>query len=34
MTLVAPLAKGMRDVELQALWTYLRTLPPVPVTAP
>ena len=34
MTLVAPFAKGMKDVELQALWAYLQTVPPVPVAAP
>ena len=30
MTLLAPYAQRMKDVELQALWAYLRSLPPVP----
>lgn len=30
MTLLAPFARNMTDVELGALWTYLRSLPPVP----
>jgi mono/diheme cytochrome c family protein len=30
MTLVMPYAQRMTDVEMQALWTYLRSVPPVP----
>jgi mono/diheme cytochrome c family protein len=30
MTLVAPLAANMTDVEVRALWTYLRSVPPRP----
>ena len=30
MTLVMPAAQRMTDVELQAMWTYLQSLPPVP----
>jgi mono/diheme cytochrome c family protein len=30
MTLVTPYAKQFTDVEVQALWTFLRSLPPVP----
>jgi mono/diheme cytochrome c family protein len=30
MTFVAPYARRMSDVELQALWAYLRTVPPRP----
>lgn len=30
MTLVQPYAKSMTDVEMQALWAYLRSLPPTP----
>ena len=30
MTLIAPYAQRMKDVELQALWAYLRSLPPAP----
>jgi hypothetical protein len=29
MTLVAPYAQNMTDIELQAMWAYLRTLPSV-----
>jgi hypothetical protein len=29
MTLVLPFAQKMTEVELEALWTYLRSLPPV-----
>ena len=29
MTMIAPYAQRMTDVELEALWTYLRSLPPV-----
>ncbi len=29
MTLIAPYAANMQDVEMQALWAYLRSLPPV-----
>jgi hypothetical protein len=32
MTLVAPFAQQMKDVELQALWAYIQSIPPVPVT--
>jgi cytochrome c553 len=31
MTFIAPFAQQMTDVELQALWAYLQSLPPVPV---
>jgi mono/diheme cytochrome c family protein len=30
MTLVVPYAQRMTDTELQALWAYLRTVPPMP----
>lgn len=30
MTLVLPAGQSMTDVELEALWTYLRSVPPVP----
>jgi hypothetical protein len=30
MTLVQPYAQQMTDVEREALWLYLQTLPPVP----
>jgi len=30
MTLVLPAAQRMTDVEMQALWTYLQSLPPAP----
>jgi len=29
MTLIAPYAKNMTDVEMQALWAYLRSRPPI-----
>ena len=29
MTMIQPAAQRMTDVEMEALWTYLRTLPPV-----
>jgi mono/diheme cytochrome c family protein len=32
MTLVMPFAQRMRDVELQAIWLYLQSLPPKPST--
>lgn len=31
MTLVVPYAANMKPVEMKALWTYLRSLPPLPV---
>jgi mono/diheme cytochrome c family protein len=34
MSAIMPFAQRMTDVELQALWLYLRSLPPVPVQAP
>jgi len=33
MTFVNPYAQNMTDVELQALWLYLQSVPPVPSTA-
>jgi hypothetical protein len=30
MTFVSGLARKMTDVELQALWAYIQSLPPVP----
>jgi hypothetical protein len=30
MTLVVPIAQQMKDVELQAIWAYLRSVPPLP----
>ena len=33
MTEIAPYAKSMTDVELQALWAYLRSIPPVATAA-
>jgi mono/diheme cytochrome c family protein len=32
MTFVTPYAVNMTDVEMQALWTYLRSLPPTPAS--
>jgi hypothetical protein len=32
MTLVASYAQNMTDVELQALWAYLQSVPAVPST--
>jgi mono/diheme cytochrome c family protein len=32
MTFIAPYARNMTEVELQALWTYLQSLPPVAPT--
>lgn len=32
MTIVAPYARNMTDIELQALWMYLQSVPPVAST--
>jgi hypothetical protein len=32
MTFVMPYAESMTDVEMQALWTYLQSLPPTPLS--